>query len=289
MNTIDIGLIVNVNWKGNYMSDYHKKQHGQAGFTLVELSIVIVIIGFLISGIVAANSMIRQAELRSVMSDFRTYATAYNNFIGKYNAVPGDWNAASSIWSAECSGAQCNGNNNGLIEYINNPTTNEVNKAFRVLGLSGFVNGNYVYNAFPGNGALGTVSVVGITCPASKIDGAGYVMTSNAGDPMFAPPARPLNFAANKNFLLLGRENGTVSGRILATGALNAADAHNLDSKIDDGSINAAGAFVGARTGILMATTSPNAFTNNDCVNSTTDAYNTAESSSACMIGFALN
>jgi prepilin-type N-terminal cleavage/methylation domain-containing protein len=261
------------------MSYYCKEKPGQAGFTLVELSIVLVIIGFLISGIVAANSMIKQAELRSVMSDFRTYATAYNNFIGKYNAVPGDWDAAYSVFGAtDCTPNTCNGNNNGTIEFSTIATGNEVKKAMRVLGLSGFINGRF--DATEAN----TRSVIGVNAPASKIDGAGYVMVSNAGE---APldSATPFNFKPTQNFLLMGREYGTEG--TLATGALKPSDAHNLDSKMDDGSINSSGNFTGARSGGLMAATSPDA--DNDCINPTTDIYTITTLSSACVIGFALN
>ncbi len=39
------------------------------GFTLVELSIVIIIIGFLIAGISAGNSLIKQAKFNAVINE----------------------------------------------------------------------------------------------------------------------------------------------------------------------------------------------------------------------------
>ena len=60
------------------------------GFTLVELSIVIIIIGFLIAGISAGTSLIRQAGLSSVITDLTNYKMAVNMFKDKYGGLPGD-------------------------------------------------------------------------------------------------------------------------------------------------------------------------------------------------------
>jgi len=49
-----------------------KSRAGTSGFTLVELSIVIVIIGFLVAGIAAGSNMVKQAQLRSVITDMQS-------------------------------------------------------------------------------------------------------------------------------------------------------------------------------------------------------------------------
>jgi len=60
------------------------------GFTLVELSIVIVLIGLIVAGVVGAQSLIKQAKLRSITSDMSNLKTAMNSFKLQYNAYPGD-------------------------------------------------------------------------------------------------------------------------------------------------------------------------------------------------------
>ena len=68
------------------MTDKYKKR--TQGFTLVELSIVIIIIGFLISGISAGQSLIQQAKLNSVITEFMEFDTALQAFKIRYNYLP---------------------------------------------------------------------------------------------------------------------------------------------------------------------------------------------------------
>lgn len=58
-------------------------------FSLVELSIVLVILGLLTGGILAGQSLIRAAELRAVSTEYSRYITATQSFRDKYFAVPG--------------------------------------------------------------------------------------------------------------------------------------------------------------------------------------------------------
>src|ERR1700754_5054766 len=99
------------------------------GFTLVELSIVLVILGLLVGGVLAGQSLIRAAELRSISTDTTQYRTALFSFREKYNALPGDMINATSFWGDRATGAEscadgaiangtpgtCNGNGNGMI------------------------------------------------------------------------------------------------------------------------------------------------------------------------------
>jgi len=82
------------------------------GFTLVELSIVLVIIGLLIGGILVAQSMISTAQIQNVIRQLQQYDTAINNFATKYNQLPGD----SSLFPVP-------GDNNGHISNSETATT----------------------------------------------------------------------------------------------------------------------------------------------------------------------
>ena len=62
----------------------------EAGFTLIELSIVLVIIGLLVGGILSGLDLIRAAELSATISQITKYNTAVNTFRVKYGYLPGD-------------------------------------------------------------------------------------------------------------------------------------------------------------------------------------------------------
>jgi prepilin-type N-terminal cleavage/methylation domain-containing protein len=60
------------------------------GFTLIELSIVLVVIGLIVGGILVGQSLINAAALRSQISQIEKYNTAANTFREKYGYLPGD-------------------------------------------------------------------------------------------------------------------------------------------------------------------------------------------------------
>lgn len=96
------------------------------GFTLVELSVVLVIIALLVGGVFVSQSLIRSAELREVIGEYDRYSKAIKEFSDKYQALPGDMTNAQTIWGSDSSCPNtatnttpkivtCNGNGNGQI------------------------------------------------------------------------------------------------------------------------------------------------------------------------------
>lgn len=87
----------------------------QAGFTLVELAIVLVIIGLLVGGVLVGQDLIKAAEINSTTSQMAKYDQAANAFRTKYNGYPGDlrnpanYPIANTNWNVAGTGP--NGNN----------------------------------------------------------------------------------------------------------------------------------------------------------------------------------
>ena len=67
------------------------------GFTLVELSIVLVIIGLLIGGILVGQSLINASKINKVIRQISEYDIAISAFKGKYKSLPGDTNVFPSV------------------------------------------------------------------------------------------------------------------------------------------------------------------------------------------------
>jgi prepilin-type N-terminal cleavage/methylation domain-containing protein len=60
------------------------------GFTLIELSIVLIVIGLIVGGILVGQNLINAAAIRAQVSQIEKYNTAANTFREKYGYLPGD-------------------------------------------------------------------------------------------------------------------------------------------------------------------------------------------------------
>jgi prepilin-type N-terminal cleavage/methylation domain-containing protein len=137
------------------------------GFTLVELSIVLVIIGLILGGVMVGRSMIRSSQVNSVASDLQGFEAAMNLFVDKYQGLPGDITNATSFWTAAA-----NGNGNGSLGAPGAANTaGETFGRWEQLALAGLIKGSYTGIAGPG--AAEDVTL-GVNVPKSKIAGAGY-------------------------------------------------------------------------------------------------------------------
>lgn len=149
-----------------------------SGFSLVELSIVLVILGLLVGGILAGQSLIRASELRAVGTEYNRWITATNAFKDKYFGLPGDLSNAVSFWgqSTACGGSAangtCNGNGDGTFTVpAATGQTGEIFQYWRHLALAGLIEGNYTGVADNGSALHSTF---GVNIPGSKLTSAGW-------------------------------------------------------------------------------------------------------------------
>ena len=126
----------------------------QAGFTLIEIAIVLVIIGLLLGGILKGQEMITQARIKNVVNDFNGITAAYFAYQDRYRTVPGDDSQSSVRWAnPNPPGGSVNGTGDGIIsgrymttiaDLVTNPptaATGESNNFWWHLRLTGLVSG----------------------------------------------------------------------------------------------------------------------------------------------------
>ena len=191
------------------------------GFTLVELSIVLVIIGLLIGGILVGQSLVDSAKLKSFISQIQQFDIAVNNFKQKFKGLPGD----SSKFNGSCGG---NYLNNSIIEegtdVDNNYFNCEIAKFWQDLSVTELSGTDYTstYSTklkIGGNGA---------NVPQAKWgDKTGIIGSSNSGA-----------FDLGVNIFSIANFVGSASGFIPGGGTSNAfkpSDIAAFDTKFDDG------------------------------------------------------
>ena len=94
--------------------------HTKLGFSLVELSIVLVIIGILVGGIAGLQSYTENARIRNVITEGKVFISAFNQFQTRYKAPPGDFINASGVWASASPG-----DGNGLIRATGSAPGNQ--------------------------------------------------------------------------------------------------------------------------------------------------------------------
>jgi prepilin-type N-terminal cleavage/methylation domain-containing protein len=84
----------------------------ESGFSLVELSMALLIMGVIIGGVLKGQDLLESARLKSLTSQVNEYRVALTLFQDRYDALPGDYAQASDYIDASLS----NGKGNGFIE-----------------------------------------------------------------------------------------------------------------------------------------------------------------------------
>lgn len=218
----------------------------EQAFTLVELAIVLVVIGLIIGSIFVGSILVRESQLKAVVSEITKYRSAMNAFHEEYHGLPGDIPNATSFWGVAggdgtgldqacydavgTGTATCNGNNDGFITNNAGFPSNGVREDLRAW--QHLFNANLIESKVTGTqtgtgNTCGFCTALGVNIPKSKLAGGGYSMFY-----LGTTQAHPQWYDANYgNAIFFGAQANYTSA-----GILKGDEASLVDTKADDGS-----------------------------------------------------
>ncbi|MBL6621729.1 MAG: prepilin-type N-terminal cleavage/methylation domain-containing protein [Rickettsiales bacterium] len=201
----------------------------KAGFNLIELSIVVLLVALLATAVLFGGNLKEAAKVRKIINELDYIQSSIVIFNNNYNELPGDMSSASNYWSSAY-----NGDGNGEIEYEDGSAgtgRSETGVLFSHMKSADIIDGDYqTGNSLSARPDLGFKSFYDIN--------ARYILTNyTPANPRFSPVDRN-HIAGNKiNVIRYGsyiispnRTNTHVGNGIVGVKMVKA-----IDSKIDDG------------------------------------------------------
>ncbi len=144
-----------------------------AGFTLIEIAIVLVIIGLLLGGVLKGQEMMTNAKIKRTSNDFNGVAAAIYSYLDRYSAFPGDDPNADDRWGV---GVAVPGDGNGIIAGACFTQGGESTELWNHLRLAGLVAGTGTNNPTHAFGAR-----IGVEDTNAGINGAVICMDDIQG------------------------------------------------------------------------------------------------------------
>ncbi len=178
----------------------------QAGFTLIEIAIVMVVITLILAGVLKGQALIDSARVRSMATEVTGIRAAWYSFQDRYRSLPGDFPSSRT----QIDDATIPGNGNGRIDG-----SGERAGVWQQLALAGLIKGNYD-GLDSSAGTAQDINCAVNTCPRNPFNGFYKISYGSQAESASAP--------ANEIFTGDG-----VPVNILA----------QLDNKLDDGKADA--------------------------------------------------
>lgn len=211
------------------------------GFTLVEISIVMIIISIIAGAGMVGTNLLRSARVSKVLEQKAEIEQAVELFKDRYKALPGDMATATEYWGAEdpdyatCAylttpstdAKTCNGNGNDFIDRDSSSDYRaEYFRLWQHLSNAGLISGTYtgINGMSAGNRAW---YVGGVNAPLSPIANATWAMMKYASAAYYFT-----TMPSNAHIMHFAREG---TNQMLLGAVLTPKELWNIDMKYDDG------------------------------------------------------
>ncbi|MDB2550582.1 prepilin-type N-terminal cleavage/methylation domain-containing protein [Rickettsiales bacterium] len=203
------------------------KKNNRRAFTLIELSIVLIIIGLLIVAITSGSSLIRNAKLRSITNEAKQYQVAVNSFFMKFDKYPGDFDESLG-------GDSVQGTGDDIIQWHTSGDINEGSNTWLQLIAAGILPTDI-------RSSMTTAEMMDATSrtlrpnthfPPSAENSAGWIFNSRPDNNV------TINYVQLVKSFTSQFEGGELDSPAIdgtAGGSLTATDAYSIDNKNDDG------------------------------------------------------
>jgi prepilin-type N-terminal cleavage/methylation domain-containing protein len=124
------------------------RRAAQAGFTLVEIAIVLVIVGLLLAGVLKGQELIENSRVKAAAGEMNGVSAAFNAYRDRFRTLPGDDGPNAAALQAR-GGSWANitlaGNNNGLLLVTQAQVFTGAGEGaafWQALKAAGFITGN---------------------------------------------------------------------------------------------------------------------------------------------------
>jgi len=239
-------------------------------FTLLEISIVVMIISLLLTGVLVGQTVKENSAITKIIYDLNKYTEAVISFNQTYKRLPGDMSNAYTVFGSSCGGsaAKCNGDGDGIVEAIDSVDDDEFSKVFHHLTLADVIQERFLDTSF-GNGVT---AINGTVCGTSSFDTGAFPGLNSPelaiANGTIALHPRGGNEESHKWLVGKGRRCGYPMFSLFTP-----AQAKKLDRKLDNGVYN---------TGIFKVSDAVNGSGDTSCIVSSD--FNLTNKKAACYV-----
>ncbi|HEU5048422.1 MAG TPA: prepilin-type N-terminal cleavage/methylation domain-containing protein [Rickettsiales bacterium] len=214
------------------------------GFTLIELSIVLVIVGLIVGGILVGQDLITSASVRAQVAQIEKLNTAVHAFQYKYGGIPGDLELSQAskfgFITNACDGRNGGRDGNGKLEgyygtpYYLDQFLGETELFWEDLSTAQLVSGTYPGGSTTRDCDYNNSNILTLTPGPDYIGN--FIPAGKIGFGNFVHVYTDLSF--NWYGLAQITPNPTYGYVLAAAPSIPVISAYNIDAKADDGMPN---------------------------------------------------